>query len=115
MPNPPNPPTHRPRLRYDVFAAPEKPFAAPPSHVGDPPAWDPTPATLIFGERDAVLVDALCTVREATALADWVALHDRRLSTIYITHVHVDHWFGLSVLLERFPDARPVATAGTVQ
>jgi glyoxylase-like metal-dependent hydrolase (beta-lactamase superfamily II) len=110
-----NQPALRPPLRYDVFVAPEKPFTAPPPHVGDPPAWDPTTATLIFGERDAVLVDALCTVREATALADWVALHDRQLTTIYITHCHFDHWLGLSVLLERFPQARAVATAGTVQ
>jgi hypothetical protein len=43
-------------------------------------------ATLIFGERDAVLVDALATVWEATALAVWVQLHNRRLTTIYITH-----------------------------
>ena len=110
-----NLPAHRPPLQYDVFVAPEKPFVAPAPHVGDPPAWDPTTATLIFGERDAVLVDALCTVREATALADWVALHDRRLSTIYITHGHFDHWLGLSVLLERFPQAQAVATAGTVR
>jgi hypothetical protein len=39
---------------------------------------------LIFSTRDAVLVDPLMTVREATALADWVALHERRLITIYI-------------------------------
>ena len=107
--------TSRPPLRYDVFVAPEKPFTAPPPRVGDPPAWDPTTSTLIFGERDAVLVDALCTVREAMALADWVALHDRRLTTIYITHGHADHWLGLPVLLERFPQAHAVATAGTVR
>jgi len=101
-------------LRYDVFVAPEKPFNGPQPRFGDPPAWDPTTATLIYGEHDAVLVDALCTVREATALADWVALHERRLTTIYITHGHFDHWFGLSVLLERFPSARAVASAGTV-
>lgn len=108
-------PTSRPPLRYDVFVAPEKPFTAPPPRVGDPPAWDPTTATLIFGARDAVLVDALLTVREATALADWVALHERRLTTIYITHGHADHHLGLSVMLDRFPDARAVASAGTVQ
>jgi glyoxylase-like metal-dependent hydrolase (beta-lactamase superfamily II) len=102
-------------LRYDVFTAPEKPFTAPPPLVGDPPAWDPTTSTLIFGARDAVLVDALMTVREATALADWVALHERRLTTIYITHGHADHFLGLPVLLGRFPDARAVATAATVQ
>jgi glyoxylase-like metal-dependent hydrolase (beta-lactamase superfamily II) len=107
-------PTSRSPLRYDVFVAPERPFTAPPPRVGDPPAWDPTTSTLIFGARDAVLVDALRTVREATALAGWVALHDRRLTTIYITHGHGDHWLGLSVVLDRFPRARAVATAGTV-
>jgi glyoxylase-like metal-dependent hydrolase (beta-lactamase superfamily II) len=99
-------PTNRPLLRYDVFVAPEKPFTAPPPRVGDPPAWDPTTSTLIFGARDAVLVDALMTVREATALADWVALHERRITTIYITHCHGDHHLGLSVVLDRFPHTR---------
>jgi glyoxylase-like metal-dependent hydrolase (beta-lactamase superfamily II) len=37
-----------------------------------------------------------------------------RLTTIYITHGHTDHHLGLSVVLDRFPDARPVATGGTV-
>jgi glyoxylase-like metal-dependent hydrolase (beta-lactamase superfamily II) len=106
--------TRQRQLRYDVFVAPEKPFNGPEPRVGDPPAWDPTTATLIYGEHDAVLVEALCTMPEATALADWVALHERRLTTIYITHGHFDHWFGLSVLLERFPSARAVASAGTV-
>jgi len=101
-------------LSYDVFVAPEKPFADPQRWVGDPPAWDPTTSTLIFGARDAVLVDTLMTVREATTLSDWVELHDRRLTTIYITHGHGDHHLGLSVVLDRFPHARAVATAGTV-
>jgi glyoxylase-like metal-dependent hydrolase (beta-lactamase superfamily II) len=106
--------SRRPPLSYDVFVAPEKPFTDPPPRVGDPPAWDPTTSTLIFGARDAVLVDSLMTVREATALADWVELHDRRLTTIYVTHGHGDHFLGLSVVLDRFPHARAVATAGTV-
>jgi glyoxylase-like metal-dependent hydrolase (beta-lactamase superfamily II) len=104
----------RPPLSYDVFVAPEKPFAGPAPRVGDPPAWDPTTSTLIFGAHDAVLVDALMTVREATALADWIALHDRRLTTIYITHGHSDHYLGLPVILDRFPGARAVAAPGTV-
>lgn len=108
-------PTSRPALSYDVFVAPEKLAKAPPPRVGDPPAWDPTTSTLIFGARDAVLVDALMTVREATALADWIELHDRRLTTIYITHGHGDHYSGLSVVLGRFPEARAVASAGTVE
>ena len=108
-------PTSRPALSYDVFVAPSKLAKAPPPRVGDSLAWDPTTSTLIFGARDAVLVDTLMTVREATALADWIELHDRRLTTIYITHGHGDHYCGLSVVLDRFPDARAVATAGTVE
>jgi glyoxylase-like metal-dependent hydrolase (beta-lactamase superfamily II) len=108
-------PANRAPLSYDVFVAPEKRFTTPPPRVGDPPAWDPTTSTLIFGARDAVLVDPLMTVREATALADWVALHDRQLTTIYITHGHGDHYLGLSVVLGRFPHARAVATAGTAE
>jgi hypothetical protein len=33
---------------------------------------------LIFGEYDAVLVDAMGTVAEAEALANWAALHELR-------------------------------------
>ena len=106
-------------LKYDVFVAPELPFVvAPPSRVthSDPPAWDPKSATLIYGQRDAVLVDALLTVREATALADWIDLHDRRLTTIYNTHGHGDHFLGLSVLLDRFPGTRASrVTAGSIE
>ena len=101
-------------LNYDVFTAPEKPYVAPPPAVGDARAWDPTTSTLIFGARDAVMVDPLMTVPEATALADWVELHDRNLTTIYITHPHGDHYLGLPVMLDRFPDARAAATTRTV-
>ncbi len=73
------------------------------------------PGKAMVGEHDAVLVDAMGTVAEAEALADWVALHNRNLQTIYITHAHFDHFYGLSVLLDRFPAARAIATPKTVE
>ncbi|MGW3025101.1 MBL fold metallo-hydrolase [Streptomyces sp. NPDC001221] len=76
--------------------------------------WSPITATLITGERDAVLVDALMTVEQAGRLADWVAASGKNLTTIYVTHGHGDHWFGLGTLLERFPGARAVATPAVV-
>ena len=72
-------------------------------------------STLIYGTRDAVLVDAFMTVKQATALADWVASKHKNLTTIYITHGHGDHWFGVGTVLERFPHARVVATPNTIK
>jgi glyoxylase-like metal-dependent hydrolase (beta-lactamase superfamily II) len=37
------------------------------------------------------------------------------LKTIYITHGHFDHFYGLSVLLDRFPGARAIATPKAVE
>jgi glyoxylase-like metal-dependent hydrolase (beta-lactamase superfamily II) len=85
-----------------------------PKSLGEPFAFDHITSTLIFGQYDAVLVDAMGTVAEAEALANWVALHNRNLETIYITHAHFDHFYGLSILLDRFPGARAIATPNAV-
>ena len=77
--------------------------------------WVPTSATLISGERDAVLVDAFLTVEQAHALVEWVAASGKNLTTIYVTHGHGDHFFGIGALLDRFPNARAVATPGVVK
>jgi glyoxylase-like metal-dependent hydrolase (beta-lactamase superfamily II) len=112
----PSPVGLAPSLNVNVFTAPEKPVVAEsPRPFGPPMAWDAMTATLIFGERDAVLVDTLTTVAEAEALASWIALHHRELTTIYITHGHVDHFAGLSILLQRFPAARAIATPKSVE
>jgi glyoxylase-like metal-dependent hydrolase (beta-lactamase superfamily II) len=78
-------------------------------------ACDATTSTLIFGENDAVLVDTVTTVDEAEALARWIELHHRNLATIYVTHMHIDHYGGLSVLLRHFPGARAIATPKSVE
>jgi glyoxylase-like metal-dependent hydrolase (beta-lactamase superfamily II) len=77
--------------------------------------WVPTSATLIFGQRDAVLVDAFLTVEQAAALVEWVAASGKNLTTIYVTHGHGDHCFGIGALLNRFPKARAVATPDVVE
>jgi glyoxylase-like metal-dependent hydrolase (beta-lactamase superfamily II) len=103
-------------LNFNVFTAPEKAMVGDRARpFGPPPAFDAITSTLIFGENDAVLIDAMGTVAEAEALANWVALHDRNLTTIYVTHGHFDHFTGLSVLLQRFPDARAIATPKSVE
>jgi glyoxylase-like metal-dependent hydrolase (beta-lactamase superfamily II) len=98
-------------LSVNVFTAPGKTMVGKRTKpFGEPLGFDPITSTLIFGEYDAVLVDAMGTVAEAEALADWIALHSRNLETIYITHAHFDHFYGLGILLDRFPGTRAIAT-----
>jgi glyoxylase-like metal-dependent hydrolase (beta-lactamase superfamily II) len=102
-------------LNVNVFTAPGKAMVGErPKPFGEAFGFDPITSTLIFGEHDAVLVDAMMTVAETEALANWVALHNRNLEAIYITHAHFDHFYGLSILLDRFPSARAIATPKTV-
>ena len=85
---------------------------APPGK--DDLKWVANTATLIYGERDALLVDTFLSVEHTTQLADWIAASERRLSAIYITHGHPDHFFGLKLLRDRFPRARAIATPDVV-
>src|SRR5713226_9519463 len=103
-------------LNWDVFVTP----GIPVETLDLPPGtqqrmWSPTSATLIYGEMDAVLVDALLNVEQAHALGEWVEAHGKHLTTIYITHGHGDHFFGIGALLDRFPNARAVATPAVVK
>ncbi|MEV4263966.1 MBL fold metallo-hydrolase [Kribbella sp. NPDC049584] len=103
-------------LSYSTYVAPSKPAVSndlPPGEVRR--MWSPTAATLIYGERDAVLVDPLMTQAEGEDLAGWVAASGKNLTTIYVTHGHGDHWFGAAPVLDRFPDAKVVATAAVVE
>lgn len=38
----------------------------------------------------------------------------KNLTSIYVTHAHGDHFFGLKLLLDRFPNARAFATASSI-
>src|SRR6202521_6124217 len=108
--------TQNKSLRWDVFLAPSIPAIAPdvpPGETARP--WPPISSTLISGERDAVLVDTPITVEQSRALANWVAASGKNLTTIYATHGHGDHFFGVSTVLERFPNARFVARPEVIE
>jgi glyoxylase-like metal-dependent hydrolase (beta-lactamase superfamily II) len=77
-------------------------------------AWVANTVTLVYGERDAVLVDTFLSIQHSAELAEWLAACGKNLTTIYVTHAHGDHFFGLKLLLDRFPNAKAFATASTV-
>ena len=105
-----------PPLNWDVLVTPGIPIVSSDMPPGVKEVYFQAMAsTLIYGKRDAVLVDSFMTVKQADALADWVAASGKNLTTIYITHGHGDHWFGIGNILERFPNARAVATPDVVK
>ena len=102
-------------LNWDVFVTPGIPIATSDLPPGVNQAkFQAIASTLIYGKQDAVLVDTFMTVKQADALVDWVTASGKNLTTIYITHGHGDHWFGISALLERFPNAKAIATPDVV-
>ena len=82
-------------LKLDVFTADEAGF-----YVN---------STILSGDKEAIVVDAQFTRSQATLLGDRIAKSGKTLTTIYITHAHPDHTFGLEILKKRFPNARVLA------
>jgi glyoxylase-like metal-dependent hydrolase (beta-lactamase superfamily II) len=72
-------------------------------------------STVIAGQSDAVLVDAQFAVPEARRLAESIRGTGKRLTTIYVTHWHPDHWFGLGEVLALYPEARVLALPENVE
>jgi glyoxylase-like metal-dependent hydrolase (beta-lactamase superfamily II) len=72
-------------------------------------------STLISGARDAILVDAQFTLSDGARVADWIQQSGKRLTTVFITHGHPDHYFGLAPVLAKFPDAEVIATASVIE
>ncbi|MFE2179235.1 MBL fold metallo-hydrolase [Streptomyces sp. NPDC059455] len=102
-------------LTLRTFDAPTRPLnIALPI---DPPeggwTWPPTSVTLIAGENDAVLIDTLPTVEDSRNLADWIEASGKRLTHIFITHGHIDHYLGIAPLKARLPHVKVVSTAAT--
>ena len=102
-------------LNYNVFVADPLPLGVPgrlPN--GESRVYQPIAVTLVHGDRDAVLVDPPLSAGQAAAVGDWVEESGKRLTHIFATHGHGDHWFTAGVLAERF-GAQVVATAGAIE
>ncbi len=102
-------------LHLDLFVSPYKPIVGLIAPMGEGEAtWPATSVSLISGERDAVLIDALLTAEEAGRVVDWIRATGKNLTTIYVTHGHGDHFFGLNTILAAFPNAQAVTAAAVI-
>ena len=103
-----------PSLRYKVFTATRPGLSRDVPPGKESLMWVANSATLIYGERDAVLVDTFLTVEQCNGLADAIAASGKTLKAIYVTHAHGDHFFGIKVVQDRFPNAKALATIAVV-
>jgi glyoxylase-like metal-dependent hydrolase (beta-lactamase superfamily II) len=82
-------------------------------HTGHGASGYDVNSTMISGEKDMILIDAQFSLSEAHRLAAEILESKKNLTTIYVTHPHPDHFFGLAVLKQAFPNARVVALPAT--
>jgi glyoxylase-like metal-dependent hydrolase (beta-lactamase superfamily II) len=71
-------------------------------------------STIVMGDKDAVVIDAQFTLADAHRLVAEILESKKNLTTVYITHAHPDHYFGLEVIHAAFPKAKLVALPATV-
>src|SRR5258705_5719692 len=99
------------RLQWEVFVSAQIPVVTDDLPPGaSEMKWSPISSTLISGKRDAVLVDTAITIDQNQKLVDWIAASGKNLTTIYATHGHGDHFFGVNTIQKKFPKARFLAT-----
>jgi glyoxylase-like metal-dependent hydrolase (beta-lactamase superfamily II) len=97
-------------LSIDVYVAPMRPYNSPDQlGQGEVATWAPSSSTLISGPTEAIVIDALLTFENADQIAAWAQSFGKRITGVYITHGHSDHWLGLARLLDHFPEARGYA------
>jgi glyoxylase-like metal-dependent hydrolase (beta-lactamase superfamily II) len=65
---------------------------------------------LVVGKKKVLLIDAQFTKEDATKLADTIEATGKELESVFISHGHPDHYFGLETIQARFPKAKLLTT-----
>jgi glyoxylase-like metal-dependent hydrolase (beta-lactamase superfamily II) len=67
---------------------------------------------MIEGPNAVVIFDGQLLLTYADEVASYVQTLGKPVDRIILSHAHTDHWGGLQILTERFPDARVFALDG---
>lgn len=71
-------------------------------------------SVLIEGPTELILVDGQAKLSEADQIVEAIEASGKTLKAIWVTHAHADHYFGLSQVLEAFPDTPVYSTPEVV-
>jgi glyoxylase-like metal-dependent hydrolase (beta-lactamase superfamily II) len=69
-----------------------------------------TTSAIIKGKSEMMVVCAQPNISAATRLAEKLKSTGLELKYIFLTHAHLDHFQGASILLKEFPSAQFIAT-----
>ena len=72
-------------------------------------------STLIYGEKEAMVIDAGFTRADALRIAANVLDSGKQLTTIYVSQADPDYYFGVETLKEVFPQADVVTTPAVLE
>lgn len=72
-------------------------------------------STLVYGEKDAMVIDAGFTRADALRIAANVLDSGKQLTTIYVSQADPDYYFGVETLKEIFPQADVVTTPAVLE
>ena len=72
-------------------------------------------STLVYGEKEAMVIDAGFTRADALRIAANVFDSGKTLKTIYVSQADPDYYFGVETLTEFFPQAEVVTTPAVLE
>ena len=73
----------------------------------------PIASTLIYGEKEAILINGQFQASKARELIDRIKATGKELTTIFVSYSDPDYYFALDTLKGEFPNVRIVATPQT--
>jgi glyoxylase-like metal-dependent hydrolase (beta-lactamase superfamily II) len=77
-------------------------------NASEPGAW--SNCYLISNDHEAVLFDVFQLRSDAKQLADSIEASGKRLTKVWISHAHPDHFLQLDLILDRFPEVEVLTT-----
>ncbi len=96
-------------LRLRVLTSPTR------SIYGGSHTFSPTTYSVVYGNTEALLVDAPIVAEDVDAVIGQLRAIDRDLTHIFVTHGHADHYLGAERIVEQFPGCRVVTTPAVAQ